>query len=581
MEDQTRIKNVLNQFIVLRRANKIEDIMQFPQIADLEAKIEQLTGQGSVRQGYSGVNPETLPGVQVIKKQDKDIFFKINNSVSLSKVGEGTKWCTRFSYDNSPSMALSYLKENPYLIVIYRDGKPFVQYNPDLSQIKNVSDVELKPEAIRELNLPNPSEDLKSVPGMYVKAKMKFSSIYPERHLVTEDDIKQGIQDLKRMKAGYSQSSFLTTLLNVGIHIPELDQALLNVDQSLMTQPAITAANRYIDQYKGGEWPEYQEKFVSDNIRRIRYAQSTYEQNTSIGKIAKFCIHTKKRSPEFEHMLLTKNFGPIMGITAGQIIRPLRSRGYKEEFPGLEHINNYISFFMDGDWPEFDLKLAEYERLKKGPDKYKKENEYERRVATHIQNADHYFSLKPAISSFVSWALKQRPRRRYPDFEKAIIEKDFTKALKNSPVGRSRVSLPGWYSLINYATNIIGGPWPEFEAKIHSHPKLAVDYYYMTGFKPPENTPQIIKDIIYFSRFIKQRPKSEIITQEFEHAIKHFLLQARKELRYSKFTPVIYNVLIPYIKKSGKKLKDIFGGEVAHNLTKNKGLTYSLSQPDI
>jgi len=103
----------------------------------------------------------------------------------------------------------------------------------------------------------------------------------------------------------------------------------------------------------------------------------------------------------------------------------------------------------------------------------------------------------------------------------------------------------------------------------------------MTGFKPPENTPQIIKDIIYFSRFIKQRPKSEIITQEFEHAIKHFLLQARKELRYSKFTPVIYNVLIPYIKKSGKKLKDIFGGEVAHNLTKNKGLTYSLSQPDI
>jgi len=140
LEDAHRIRTALLGFIRLKNAGRIEDITQFPNLNSLENRIEGLVGVGSKRKGFANVNPETLPGVTVIKKTPHLVFYKVINADSLSKVGEGTKWCTRFSYKYSTDIAKQYLKDNDYLIVIYKDGKPYGQYLNGIRQLKNVED---------------------------------------------------------------------------------------------------------------------------------------------------------------------------------------------------------------------------------------------------------------------------------------------------------------------------------------------------------------------------------------------------------------------------------------------------------
>src|ERR1035437_1850064 len=81
MEDGPRVKAALERFIQLRNANRIGDIMQFPHINDLETAIEQLAGQGAKRQGFSGFDPSTLPGVAIVQKNPEKnvIMYKVTN----------------------------------------------------------------------------------------------------------------------------------------------------------------------------------------------------------------------------------------------------------------------------------------------------------------------------------------------------------------------------------------------------------------------------------------------------------------------------------------------------------------------
>lgn len=141
-EDEIRIRNILNRFIQLRNANKIEDIMKFPTIHDLETKIDQLTGVGSKRQGFAGVDPTTLPGVWEYPKKSDITYYRVSDVNSLAEIGEGTKWCTRKSYPNC--QAKNYISRFGSLIVAYKDGKPFAQITPDYRQVKDVNDSDRK-----------------------------------------------------------------------------------------------------------------------------------------------------------------------------------------------------------------------------------------------------------------------------------------------------------------------------------------------------------------------------------------------------------------------------------------------------
>ena len=143
----------------------------------MEARLDQLAGQGSKRQGFAGINPVTLPGVEVLETRPDITLYKVTDPTSLAKIGEGTKWCTRFSYDNSSQVAKNYLERYPYLVIGYKDGKPYVQYNPDYSQVMDVNDVDFHrndEKKAKQLNLPPPEIAKRQFPNYLMLIKKHF-----------------------------------------------------------------------------------------------------------------------------------------------------------------------------------------------------------------------------------------------------------------------------------------------------------------------------------------------------------------------------------------------------------------------
>jgi len=405
LEDNRRITNDINRFIEPRNARRIEDIMHFPTIHDLETRLDQLAGQGSKRQGFAGIDPSTLPGVSVAESRPDITFYKVTNPDSLAKMGEGTKWCTRFSYNNSSQVAKNYLERYPYLVIGYKDGKPYVQYNPDYSQVMDVNDQTFhiqNPEQAKLLNLPRPNV-----------------VVPPVR---------------KRPVRG----------------------GLTPAEQKLL------------------QWSKY---------------------------------------------------------TTEPVILPSDAKGRDED--------------------------------------------YERRVAQAIMKSNDVSYLIRILCVFDQYAQMFLKGKRSPAFENAIVSKDWTKSIQgkapkaggNKYYGK-RSKYPGFDSIVSYVKNSIGGHWREFEEKIKNNVPLSIMYYMGTGLNPDYTDNPYVKDIILFSKFIKDKHPS-VSTSEFEKSIRDFILRSRSNLKYGAFSPVLYKVLLPYMKLSKKPLESIVGTKLAKELMRN------------
>jgi hypothetical protein len=301
MEDGQRAKQTLERFIQLRRVNKIEDIMKYPHINDLENAIERLSGVGAKRQGFSGVNPETLPGVEKFEEKRGITFYKVRNVSSLEQMGEGTKWCTRKSYGNGHSMAKSYLDKYGHLIVGYKDGKPYIQFNPDYSQIMDVNDTHFKPTDSEELKiLPRPKvpteynltlggNEPRDVVGMRNWSKLTggpldLPGINPEFWKEFEPKLAKSI-----LKAN-SYGGILNTMRGwqkmfsiTKQRTPEVEKAIINKDWSKVRMryfggggpmkhiPGMWEIVEYVKTVIKGNWPEFENKIQYDKFNTIYY----------------------------------------------------------------------------------------------------------------------------------------------------------------------------------------------------------------------------------------------------------------------------------------------------------------------
>lgn len=424
-EDDVRIKTAINRFIELRNAQRIEDIMQFPTLHDLETRLEQLVGQGAKRKGFAGVDPMTLPGVSVIEDRPDLTLYKVTDPDSLAKIGEGTKWCTRYSYSNSSNTAASYLKRFPYLVVGYKNGRPYVQFNPDYSQVMDVTDRmfhNTNPDEAKKLDLPPPEIVKKGVPTIIPQGK-------PFRHLKPPQTDPQSPSQRE-----------LQNWLNYTTTTPE------------------------------PHWADY--------------------------------INYRKR-----HRLPPKG----------------------------------------------------------------KDEDYERRVARAITRSTHPFNLMRVLGSFSNYALGEIKGQRVPEVEKAILEKDFKPTMVAGKGGRgsgSRAKIPGIEDIITYVIHNIQGHWPEFEKKIQDDPANSIRYYLSTGLTPDNIPDGLVKSLVLFSQFIKDRHPS-VSNDEFEHSMRDFVANARKEFKHGKFSPVIHKVLIPYVKLTGKSIERILGLKLANQLRRD------------
>ena len=410
LEDQNRITAALVRFIQLRNAHQIEDIMQFPSLDALETRLQDLTGVGSRRQGFAGINPTTLPGVQLIQSRPQEdiVFYRVTNPDSLSKMGEGTKWCTRLSYNGNTDIAKRYIQQKGSIIVGYKGGKPFVQYNPDFSQVMDVNDVNMHGMEAKNLNLPKPTIELEPVQ----KWSMKYDPSSPE-------------QVLKKWSDYTTQPVDLAKDLPKGA-LPQRDTAF-----EKKIAGAISKSNDFIYQ-------------LQINMVLSRYSS----------------ILNGQRSPEIENAILNK------------------------------------------DWTE-------------------------------------------------AWKFRSRHHGQH-----------------------SRI--PIMEGIVSYVKNAIKGNWPEFEKKYLSNdPYNATLYFNQTGLKPDFLDNTITKDIVIMAKYLEEEDPS-VGSPQFEASLKDYYLRARETFKHSKFTAILYNVLIPYIKQSNKSVTELLGPEASRVIFKNTSILAQL-----
>jgi len=215
-EDNYRIKETLNNFQKYQRNLAIKDILKYNSLHELETVLEPVVGSISKRQGGNNLNPSKLPGVELINQTDTnnnvvnnyldpnwdanaewswDGFvqdtvnnyktYKVTDVESLKDIGEGTKWCTRRSYPDC--QAEYYIEQYGWIGVIYKDGKPFVQFTPDYDQVMDVNDRAIDNKTIIDL-VPKPGLDSNPI-DLYHYAKKFIKDRWPEAEpFILQDD---------------------------------------------------------------------------------------------------------------------------------------------------------------------------------------------------------------------------------------------------------------------------------------------------------------------------------------------------------------------------------------------------------
>lgn len=147
-EDLTRLTDVISSFERLKpRIDNVErDINRYKSFYELEEFVDSKIQAGVT--SSSGTITRNIPGaeivynddgyvvymVQPISREAKKLDYKLTDEEALRVdaveiLGMGppeTKWCTRKNYKGR-SMAQYYLALGKSMIVVYKDGKPFIQ----------------------------------------------------------------------------------------------------------------------------------------------------------------------------------------------------------------------------------------------------------------------------------------------------------------------------------------------------------------------------------------------------------------------------------------------------------------------
>jgi hypothetical protein len=510
LEDERRISLAIAEHIRLRFARLVPDIMQFPTLNQLETAIAPLSMVGAKRQGYAGVDPTTLPGVEILEQRPDITFFKVYNASSLAKMGEGTKWCTRYSFLKNINTADAYIKRHGYVVVGYKDGKPFVQYNADFSMVQDVNDVGFHGQTAKSLNLPRPT---------YLKTPKLTKRTISNRGGGPSDIFRKWMQytlnpgaisqelpkgmlerDLKFEKVltnSIKNSNNFVYLLEVcralmeyipslhGQRLPELEKVIVekNWDEAWKYRnshhgkhsriPIIEAIISYVTNVIGTNWPEF-EKTIEDDP----YNASIYFSRTDLDPIY-------IQNPITRDLILFSKF-------------------IKDKHPSISD-------------PEFELALRNF--YVEGRKKYKHSKftqildkvlipyiEYSKKSVTELLGPEEARKLYKN-TSFLRRVVQQ-DQHRDPVLERLLLKK-LKNSLQVDALGYDWGLIP---RVIDYCKNVLQGPWPEAE-KIMLNPLNEIIFRQGLG------------DIARYNHQIKQNNWPEL-----ESVIKRYDLQSSWEL---------------------------------------------------
>lgn len=381
MEDENRIRPLLLRFIDLRNANRIGDIMQYPHINDLENDIDARSGEGSKRQGFSGVDPLTLPGVTLFKENPEQdlVFYKVSNSDSLGKLGEGTKWCTRTSYQGNMSMADRYIKNHGYLIVGYKHGKPYIQFNPDYSQIMDTNDVYFEssnPGVAKTLGLPMPD----------VPFPKNWNPKNPHQQAI------ERWSNLTGQKVDFPPPK-QPELYSLSLSGEEPEDFKNLKKWGELTGKPITLPPKDVG---------FDERFEKRLAKSILNAKGYHQLLLVMKGWAIHFKNLKRRTPMVEKSILDKDWSSVN-------MRYFGGGGKMRHIPGIYEIARYAKEIIKGHWPEFEDKIEI--------------NTFDSVLYHHLTNFDPQYVQHPLTKTIILYmkAIKDNsPKIKTPEFEENL-----------------------------------------------------------------------------------------------------------------------------------------------------------------
>jgi hypothetical protein len=169
-EDGQRLLNTLAYFDANKNkaswkalgTNNILNYKRWQDLEDIVFKIQQAGGIQSKNERQS----EWFQGGQKVLTIDSNSdprlrqtydIYKITTPYAAVMYGQGSRWCTTTlspennrigavlkpmkvgSHEGYPTVAANYLEKGP-LFIIYKDGKPFIQFTHNFDQFKNAAD---------------------------------------------------------------------------------------------------------------------------------------------------------------------------------------------------------------------------------------------------------------------------------------------------------------------------------------------------------------------------------------------------------------------------------------------------------
>lgn len=338
LEDVSRIKVDLSEFLRVRSQLEKKDINQYKTLSELYDVLDPLEGEEVVskRQQDKVEGDEYFESGQavLITNTDGVKIIKLASKDASCYFGRGTRWCTAAREDN---MFEEYNKQGPLFVVIV-DGTKY-QFHFESGQYMDAQDRELSKDEIQSLLARDPVRKLVVDYTEVLAERLSNMLNSNETDWDTREAVSSMVHTFGQMGVPMTdmyrafihhpdQMAGFVESLEIG-RVPEAEELLLRwASKGLNQRGGMIGCAAYAITVIRGPWPEY-EKIATEQLSNPKL----------LDVIVLYCRKIGHRWPELEAALL-KGVDTLNG--AALAVR-------------------YASFVMRGEgWPEIEKSVSKF-----------------------------------------------------------------------------------------------------------------------------------------------------------------------------------------------------------------------------
>lgn len=153
-DDSAQIQDILGKFAIVSRRllPSQKDVNQYQSLEEIQQVVEDVKGVVASSKTHD-LSKYIGDGVKVIQKKGLYVTLAIYDVEALKELGEGTRWCTKGSYPECK--AQDYIDAFGKVFTVFHNGRPFIQYTPDLNQVKDFNNVDVKDHKLLSYLIPD------------------------------------------------------------------------------------------------------------------------------------------------------------------------------------------------------------------------------------------------------------------------------------------------------------------------------------------------------------------------------------------------------------------------------------------